>query len=246
MKKFENMYKKHIDNVELSNNELNIIKDNIINKNTKKVIFKPAYITTILICIVAVGLISVSAASIIKHFNVITEDREGENEVYKKALSDAKLDLDITSDILKKDNYYSSTDIENLLGVKILKNKKIKTNTFQLTNLVDKNNKIAIANFWNKNDNKSNIAHDDISFAFELNTKYSDKNAELSIVGITDLEYYYIKSLDTEAIIISSKNTAGPLLSNFVYDNITYSIELDKVFYSTDDVHKILDSFYIQ
>lgn len=243
MKKFENMYKKYMDNVELSNNELNIIKDNIINKNSKKFIFKPAYITPILICIVAVGLISVSATSIVKHFNVTIEDREGEKEVYKNALSDAKIDLDVTSDILKKDSYYSSDDIENLLGIKILKTKKIKTNMFKLTNLIDKNNKIAVANFWNVNDNKSNVALDDISFAFELNTKYSDKNSELSVVGSTYLENYYIKSLDTEAVIIYSKNTAGPLLSNFVYDNITYSIELDKAFYSVDDLHEILDSF---
>lgn len=243
MKKFENMYKKYMDNVELSNNELNIIKDNIINKNSKKFIFKPAYITPILICIVAVGLISVSATSIVKHFNVTIEDREGEKEVYKNALSDAKIDLDVTSDILKKDSYYSSDDIENLLGIKILKTKKIKTNMFKLTNLIDKDNKIAVANFWNVNDNKSNVALDDISFAFELNTKYSDKNSELSVVGSTDLENYYIKSLDTEAVIIYSKNTAGPLLSNFVYDNITYSIELDKAFYSVDDLHEILDSF---
>ena len=243
MKKFENMYKKYMDNVELSNNELNIIKDNIINKNSKKFIFKPAYITPILICIVAVGLISVSATSIVKHFNVTIEDREGEKEVYKNALSDAKIDLDVTSDILKKDSYYSSDDIENLLGIKILKTKKIKTNMFKLTNLIDKDNKIAVANFWNVNDNKSNVALDDISFAFEINTKYSDKNPELSVVGSTDLENYYIKSLDTEAVIIYSKNTAGPLLSNFVYDNITYSIELDKAFYSVDDLHEILDSF---
>lgn len=243
MKKFENMYKKYMDNVELSNNELNIIKDNIINKNSKKFIFKTAYITPILICIVAVGLISVSATSIVKHFNVTIEDREGEKEVYKNALSDAKIDLDVTSDILKKDSYYSSDDIENLLGIKILKTKKIKTNMFKLTNLIDKDNKIAVANFWNVNDNKSNVALDDISFAFEINTKYSDKNSELSVVGSTDLENYYIKSLDTEAVIIYSKNTAGPLLSNFVYDNITYSIELDKAFYSVDDLHEILDSF---
>ena len=243
MKKFENMYKKYMDNVELSNNELNIIKDNIINKNSKKFIFKPAYITPILICIVAVGLISVSATSIVKHFNVTIEDREGEKEVYKNALSDAKIDLDVTSDILKKDSYYSSDDIENLLGIKILKTKKIKTNMFKLTNLIDKDNKIAVANFWNVNDNKSNVALDDISFAFEINTKYSNKNSELSVVGSTDLENYYIKSLDTEAVIIYSKNTAGPLLSNFVYDNITYSIELDKTFYSVDDLHEILDSF---
>ena len=57
MKKFESMYKKQFDNIQLSKREVVDIKEKIDENKSKKFIFKPAYVTSLVICIIVIGII---------------------------------------------------------------------------------------------------------------------------------------------------------------------------------------------
>jgi len=100
-------------------------------------------------------------------------------------------------------------------------------------------------NFWLVDSKKDELTYKDLNLGFEINTKYSLEDGKLAFSGNVKMEYYYIKNLNTEAIIFETTNDSyGPLLANFVYDEIIYSINLEKAFFTKNDLYIILDSFY--
>ena len=101
-------------------------------------------------------------------------------------------------------------------------------------------------NFWLTNKENTTNKNDKINYAFEINTDL-EESSRFAMKGGSKLEIYNIKTLKTDAVIIESKNeTYGPLLANFEYNGIIYSIELDKIDFEKKELYNILDSFYIQ
>ena len=66
------------------------------------------------------------------------------------------------------------------------------------------------------------------------------------IAGRTkDIEYYYIPSLDTEAVIFETTSETGFILIDFIYDNVGYDIHVEKYFWSKEEIYQFLNSFYL-
>lgn len=230
MKKFENNYKKLMDKVELSKTEKESIKNNIILKKDKFIVKK---LLVTISAVVIIFTISMTVNALINHYTIIKND-----EYNKKTIYNGYIDKDYSVELFEKGEDYDIEEIESKLKLEILRNDYIKDYTFNLYNFNTKNNNITKLNFWLKNIN------DNIRFGFEIKTE-ENEISEFSISGNVDLKTYIIKNLNTEVVIYETKNDyAGPLLANFEYNGIIYSIELDKVDYSLNDLYKILESFY--
>ncbi len=128
-----------------------------------------------------------------------------------------------------------------------MKNSKIDNNFYKLgkNSLIANENKIAKVYFESVNNESKDAI--DMELGFSLKTKYYnevEETEDMWISGPTNVEYYYIKSLDTETVIIESTIAdTGPILASFVYDNLVYNIIAIKLSYNIEDVHNILDSY---
>ncbi len=238
MKKYEKKYQEYFHAVNLTKEEKKEIKENIIKKDKKKVIFRFASIPTILICVLFIGgVIAVTANSITRQFKV----QEGNRVV----MENEKLDIDIEADSLDKEKIYTREELENLLGIKILKNSKI-GNYFKIgrNSLKANNGKLARVYFENVNQNGKRII-ERMNIGFGLKTKYYEtKEEEASwISGPTTVEYYYMKTLDTEAVTLEGEGDTAPIFAEFVYDNIVYGLDTSKFDYDTEYIYSILNSY---
>lgn len=237
-------YKDYFNNINLTKEEKIKMKENIMkeDKNKKKFIFKLASIPTIFICVLLIGgAIAVTANSIIRQFKV----QEGNRVV----MENEKLDIDIDEDILNKTTYYTHESLENLFGIKILKNSKLDNYFFKIGDysLKTNNGKLSRVYFENVNKDGKEIINN-IEIGFSLKTKYYEEEDKASwISGPTKVDYYYIKALDTEAVILETEGDSGPIFADFVYDNVVYSLVADKWFYNVEnimeDIYTILDSY---
>ena len=240
MKKFEERYKNYFENVHVPVSKKNKIMENVLNKKRQKYTFKFAYVLPIAICVFLLGgVIGVTANTIVKHHKTIR------NSEYLKSIEvfQDKIDADVNVSDIKDTKNYTRSEIENLFGIKILKNSLIDNDMFQLQTFIENNQKIA------------NIAFDFIDsplgfdMFFGIRTKYwQDKeNDDITWIagGTKDIEYYYIPSLDTEAAIIDTTTERGIMLVDFVYKDVGYAIHVDKHFCNKDDLYNLLNSFYL-
>lgn len=239
MKKIQEKYHNLMENIKLSEGETNSIKQNILNQSNKHYVFKPAFASLIILTIIFTLGITVNA--LVKHYNIKT------NEEYKKdVVFNGVIDKKYDSGLFEKNKRYTIEELEEKLELKILRNKKIDNDLFELYNLSNKENQITKMNFWLINKENSTNKNDKINYSFEINTDLKE-GSRFAMSGDSQLEIYKIKTLDTEAVIIESKNeTYGPLLANFEYDGIIYSIELDKIDFSKKELYNILNSFFIE
>lgn len=243
MKKFEKMYKDYFNNVNLLREEKIEMKEKIISEKKNKFIFKFAYRFSIFIGVFLIsGIMIVTANSLVRQFRV----KESKSIV----LENEKLDININADYLKIGNYYTHEALENLFDIKILKNSKINSNIFKLLVLETNEGKVSKVNFANI-DNKGNISN--ISFGFETKFYKDDNEDEMRkqlgdiwISGPTEdkeVYNYNIKTLETEAIILSTKSDVAPIIASFIYNNVVYSIETNKTEYSIEDIYSYLDAY---
>jgi len=240
MKNFKKKYLTFIKKIELSDEEISKIKQNILKTDYKRpLILKPCF--TVLILLFICSTITVAANGMLKHFK-ITINEPTKKEVFYTL----RLDKGYEDTLLIEKDYYLLKDIEEKLNLKILRNKKVPKDLFQITNLDKNNGKISKLNFWLVNYDKSEIKSNQINLAFEINTNNSNIDSKLAYSGNSKLEYYFIENLNVEAVIIESTSEYGPMLSNFVYEDIVYSINLDKAFFTKNELYSILDAFYIK
>ena len=117
---------------------------------------------------------------------------------------------------------------------------------YKLTLLSEKDSFISELDFWLVNDDGSDTGLMEIAIGFAVKTKISDKKTEFYVNGNSEMKKYYIKSLDTIAVILDPvSSNSGPIIASFVYKDITYFVELQKTFYKYEDMQNILESFYL-
>ena len=238
MKNFRKEYNNLLKEIKLSKKEITTIKDNILKSNDKKIYLKAFLYASFAILLFISCIITTRA--IINSYKIV------ENiETMKNIIFNEKVNKEYNKDLLVEKKYYKKDILEDKLELKILDNKLINSNNYKLDKLTFNKNKIAKLNFWLVNEDNTSRNIEQINFAFEINTKYSEEESKFALSGYSKLENYFIKNLNTEAVIIEANNEKfGPILCNFVYNEIIYSIELEKLYYKIEDMHKILDSFY--
>lgn len=242
-KEFEKMYKDYFDNFSLTKEEKIKMKENIMKTKKSKFIFKLAYIPTVLICLLLIGgIMAVTANQATRQFRVENGSRV--------IMENDRLDIDINADILKNKTFYTREELENLFGIKILKNRKIDNNFYKLDieheyARTNEEGKLTWVYFENvNNDFKKIFEVLQMQVGFSIKTKYYNKIDESWISGgKTKVEYYYIKALDTEAVIQYSAGYSSPILVKFVYNNIVYSIETSMIENTIEDIHNFLDGY---
>ncbi len=251
MKEFDKKYKKFINSVNLSDNDYQEIKKNILLNNTKKFSFKLKYALLLFLVLFISVFGVVNADKIIKHFNIVTNDGMPFEKSHDKSfISNGVIDKSYPKDLFTENSYYTYNEIEKKLGVHLLKNKYLDSDLFLLHNLKIKKDMIAFAGFTLVNKDKPEInKFKNIRMSLSINTKYSSEPSELNIKGANIYyEEYYIKSLNTEALIVTnSKEFASLVIIEFTYENISYELELDSLNFNDENqvqnIHNILESF---
>ncbi len=237
------MKKKYInffDNIDLAFSDKEEIKNKILYKKSNIILRKFTYIIP-LVMIMFCCCLGVSAKVIINHFEL----RNNNNNYEKDLFSDAVVNKMYKTNILQKDSMYKIDDISKKLDLNILKNRMIENSNYKLTLLSEKDDFISELDFWLVNDDGSDTGLMEIAIGFTIKTKTSDKRTKLYVNGNSEMKKYYIKSLDTTAVILDPvSSNSGPIVASFVYKDITYFVELQKTFYKYEDMQKILESFY--
>lgn len=241
MKKFEKKYKELFNNLSIDNDRKDEIYTNIINQ--KKVHFKLAYIIPVLALFLFTGI--VFADNIKSTFNTLMVKyvtKENKNSIIYKSYSSAKINYD--ADLPEVDNsnvynYYDISDVEEKLGIKFLKSEKIKNKKIAQLSTIKNNGKIAFAAFKISNaydekpiyDNENETQYDKSSvlcdIVISLKTKYSsDKKLEewSSASNQVSLSEYYIRSIDTTALVRKYEGLRSLREVMVDYNDIRYSI----------------------
>lgn len=241
MKKFEKIYKDYLNNINLTSEEKIEIKEKVTKNNKNIFIFKFVSIPTIFISMLFIsGILVVTANSVARYFKV--------QENKSVMIENDKLNIDCNSDVFNKKTIFTHEELENLFGIKILKNSKINSNLYKLSNIKSNGEKVASI-YFNNVSNKDSWSIDDINIGFGFKTKYFDwveEEPDMWISGPRDskeVKYYYIKSLDTQAVIVEAEGEVAPIMTSFVYNDVVYFIDTNKASHTLEDVYRYFDSY---
>lgn len=273
-------YKKTMQKINLSSSKKEEIYENIIKNGNKKNHFKPVLIATVVCIFVLLGTLGFVYAEEIKNaFNTIRifhSNKENSRVTtikssaiaeinYEADIPEAKVVLESEREKGIKNKEYTIQELEELLGIKLLKSEYYKKEKLEQYYTEKVDNKISRASFLLENftnakyfkkgklEDKEDVYTMSISFV----TKYCSTHEQEKIVEITGAyreDTYYIKALDTTAYIL--KHTlednlwgTGNWIVCFDYQNIRYSMRVQ--WYNKNEEEKtsalatILNSLYL-
>lgn len=224
----------------------NSIMSKIENNGERKLSFKLKYASLVAIIIVA-GIVGVSArvGNITKNYkiDVIKDSKDNlpvEERNEKHILFDNKINKDYDSNLFKKDKQYTYKEIEERLQLKLLKNKNFDSNIYRVNDLTAKDDKIAKLRFSQIKPNKD-FDLEKYYFNFTISTKYYDEdNTVIAIThGLDDYIEYYIKSLNTMALIDKpKKGYSGPTHVYFSYNDVVYTLNFSIVYFDVLEIDR--------
>ncbi len=271
MKKKE--YNEYFNNVEMNTNDYESIKNNILNKKIKRHKMKPLFIC--IIVAISLGIITPVAARVInKSIKVYGVDdnpyKEKNEKVFSNEMySNVTLNRNYPEKLLKEGTIYSTKDLMSVLNISVPKNNMIKMSYLRANKVESNNRLISHASFTNEDETGTKIVGtNDYSFEEPIinisfyTEEYKDSN-ERRVLGVSVndpiIEEYYIKSLETTAIIIHSnveeekkydKNgkeyvfTPTLYFISFEYNDMIFDIVYDGIFFKkTNYLYELLNSF---
>lgn len=259
MKKIDKMAKKFFDELSVSEIKKNDIYDNIVNKKEK---YKFHHLVTAVSCcfILLIGIFSVVYAEQIgdvfntlkvKYLEKIVDDKK---YIVPDVKSDSQAVINYKADLVK-DMSYSYDELNDKLGINILRNSLFKKNDFTITCNEKKDNNIGFLVL--KMDNafdeqpkyKGGYYREVILVRFEviIATKYAERKAGRTYSYFTKSEEFYINNLNTKAILIRMNGDYSDNMweVRFDYNNISYHLSF---IFATSGNHReelinILNSF---
>ena len=181
-REFKKEYKNFFNSIYISNDKKKIIMDNIIDNKKKKVFFlKPSMAILMLFMTIFLG-ITVYAAVNSELFNTLVvkykERKDGEKDV--ELSSSAIKEINYQADVSKFDKngkykIYSTSEIEKLLGIKILKSGIFKNQNMYINAMEkDKNNNIGYIGINYQETASSNNNFIVGWFKVHITTKYAE------------------------------------------------------------------------
>ncbi len=265
MKDFEKNYKNMINKIKtskikLSSNDADEIKNSILNSKDKST-FKLKYAFIILIAFIigstvvyGEDLINLYKEYFVKKVTYKNEDgsTNTQYEGYFRDFVEIPNPNPYSDDDIGK--YFTYEEIEETLGIKILRNPKIEENSFELFKLeYDDKNQVARICFNRYPPNLLGTGAGEIGYSFSLSTQYATEEqreeANLKVGELRKPVMYHIESLDTDAYIIAitmegvdTNYYMTYAHSSFPYDGILYGVELEKFGYKIEDFYPILES----
>lgn len=268
MSRFETQYKKTLSKVKLPEKDFEEVKVKILSSKEKRFFFKVRYAILAIILLVLLSACTIYHEKIEKIFQGYvfgTEKGETTNpntgepleyeffRAYFRDTFDIPENLPFTENDKGKEYYYS--ELENILGVEILKSPFLDKDYFKLNGIKFNDGKISSMGFLMGEEAPSGN-EEKISLRFSFNTQYSREEERektvYAISGCYTFSEYHIESLDTDAFIIEHSCGTRPewtkvliteVQANFSYKGIAYKVVLNKKDYKVEDFHDILDSF---
>lgn len=270
MKRFDKSYKNLFDNLSIDNDKKELIYTNIVNSKQKGVGFKLAYLVPVIALFLFTGI--VFADDIKSTFNtllvkyVTKENSKGDkfSTIIYKSDSLAEINYDADLPVVNDSddyNYYSISDIEDKLEISFLKSDMIKNEEAAQITTIKNNNKIAFAVFKISNAygekplyvNNNETQYDKNSvlcdIVISLKTKYSTNEELEKWSGASKqiiISEYFIKSINTTALIRKYEGLQSLREVLFDYNNIRYMISFTVPNDLNPDtvVTKFLESLY--
>ena len=254
MKNINKLYKDGFDNLELSEDRKEDILNGIYRDFNKYKKIKISVISLLLILFTGITYIGVTRADeIIEYFKVKTVKCDNGEATIGRAKSERLVinyDANLPEhELSEKPISFSYDEIEKLLNIKLVKNKKFDNEKIHLSYLKKENNEIASVRL-DIPFSKTNRYHLSMSFI----TKYHIGNDVIEWNTKTNRQAneYTLKNLNTKAYVLQFAGepwTSSIYNVIFIYEGITY--------YSTFTIHErtpekrkeavmeVLDSFYI-
>lgn len=245
MEKFSNMFKKTMDKIKLNEKKseemLSIIKK---SKEKKHNLFlKPTFasIVILLLCIINVGIVF---ASNYNKWLTGVELKKDNNSQYVCGKVFEKLNIKIKTDEFKNNNTYSYNIIEEKLETNILKSNYLKKDGFNLEYNANDENITNLLLIMKDGINRESIMLS--LYTVTIHTKDYELQDKYNLcVANDESEYYYIKSLKTNAVItdLSGGDTHIKVkYITFTYNKMIYtiSIYIDKK--DADFIYEFLES----
>lgn len=208
--------------------------------------FKYAYLIAIILTVGIVG-VSASVVNIVKNYRIDSiEDKKdnlpAEESNEKHVLFDNKLDKDYDSKLFIKDKYYTYTEIEERLQLKLLNNKNFNSNLYKVADLTEKDGKIAKLSFGQVKPDKS-LEREKYLFGVSISTKYYDEDDTIIAIthgGLEGYIEYYIKSLNRVALVDKPKGdyTCGPTNVYFSYNDVVYILNFQIVCFNVLEIDR--------
>ena len=139
MKPFEERYQNFFKKITTPKQMQIQIKETILNQQkSKKNTFRFAIAAVILAFLLISSIVGVTAYTFVKHHKTVKN-----NEYFKSVeVYQDKIDADVNVSDIKDKKNYTRSEIENLLGIKILKNNFIKSDQFKLHSFLENIGKI--------------------------------------------------------------------------------------------------------
>lgn len=274
MNDLENQFKQHFDNISWSAEKEKKIKSGIIsgykNKQKKrKIIFSLIFSLSMVLLGTGITYAAEIKESINKIITNISKEKTNTGLTYVnyKIQSDARKELNYDAKlsepmctkfvdeflgISKDDECYSTytyESLEQILGIKILKNDLFKHNEFILKQLLREDGKISFIELQmiNPTDAKKNsVEIPQVYFKIYIRTKYSKSKNNLlwdvNLFSEDKVHEYNVKKLNTKAY--GTNYTSYGRNVFLVYDDIIYRIKIATGKEPDKDTQKILDAFH--
>ncbi len=275
MKDLKKSYKKEFEKICPSEEQ----KQKMLNNITKHSNYNVHMHFAILICSVVIFCIFgiTNAYDIGKSFNSLIvnykEKKDEDGNKYSELVTtyDGVLEVDYDANIVARENwvesfekglktFYSNYDLEQILGVKFLRNKYMEPGYEVNTLRKNEDEKIAYMELYEVyekfNDNYEYVEDkkllESVELTAQFKTKYYKENNDfdLKVRNYYSVKNYYIKNLDTTALLVRLNERGNHYLVIFAHNNIRYSFYYDNYNLSMDEnntldrIHEILDSFY--
>ncbi len=256
MDKLKKEYQEQFNQINISEKE----KEEILNKimssrsySQKRFRFAIP-ICILVLCIVGVGVVYAEEISTAVHSIIISfkKDEHGFDTTEGKFYGRVEINYDAE---LEEDKAYTFDELEQILGINILRHEGFREDGVEVTGVKTVENKISSASFRIENCYSFKGEFGFVHFGFRFRTKYASQDGSISFSTTVDpdrIETYHINSLDTDATIVYLNDVAFTekfkhggeyLIISFIYDNIFYRMDYLKTNFVKQDAYDFLENF---
>lgn len=273
MKDLKKSYRNEFSKIEPTEEQRVKMLNSILNNKRANIYRRLAVVGCSLVILCVFGI--TNANDIMKSFNSLIinykekSDEDGNKYIEFISRYDGVLEVNYDAKLVERESwvesfeknlqsFYSNYDLELILGVKFLKSRFFDVGYNIHILRKNKDYKITYMNLYNVS---TRFDHDDeydrkileqISLTAQFKTKYykEGNDFDLKVRNYYSVKNYYVKSLDTTAVLVRLNERGNHYLVIFAHNNVRYNFYYDNYDLSMDEdkilnrIHEVLDSFY--
>lgn len=272
MKDLKKSYKNEFSKIEPTEEQRVKMLKSILNNKRANIYRRLAVVGCSLVILCVFGI--TNANDIMKSFNSLIinykekSDEDGNKYIEFISRYDGVLEVNYDAKLVERESWvesfeknlrstYSNYDLELILGVKFLRSRFFDPSYSINILKKDMNSKITYGALYNITNKYSRDEYDkkileQISLTAQFKTKYykEGNDFDLKVRNYYSVKNYYIKNLDTTAVLVRLNERGNHYLVIFAHNNVRYNFYYDNYDLSMDEdkilnrIHEVLDSFY--